>query len=103
MGGVFDALYGASLSALYLAGRQMGYTLVYVGTNSLNCYFLRDDLPGVKAFEQAHSLAALHPAKIIKMQRPGASQPTQANGAFSLPFGKAPTTLNCLGNRILHE
>ena len=39
-----DMLMGASLSALYLAGRQMGYRLVYVDSNSINAFFLRDDL-----------------------------------------------------------
>ena len=54
-----DKSFGASLSALYLLGRQMNYTMIWA--MNPNCYFLRDDLPSVKAYEAAHSLEELHP------------------------------------------
>eukprot|EP00421_Protoceratium_reticulatum_P074220 CAMPEP_0168413540 /NCGR_PEP_ID=MMETSP0228-20121227/29271_1 /TAXON_ID=133427 /ORGANISM="Protoceratium reticulatum, Strain CCCM 535 (=CCMP 1889)" /LENGTH=298 /DNA_ID=CAMNT_0008427325 /DNA_START=51 /DNA_END=944 /DNA_ORIENTATION=+ len=60
-----DDLYGASLSAIELAGRRRGYSLVYA-TPTLDLFFVRDDLlcPGTAVPAAAFSAAtrlALHP------------------------------------------
>jgi len=56
-----DNLYGASLSALYLAGQRRKYTMVYA-TPKLDTFFVRDDLvcpgtaPPLSAFTYATEL-----------------------------------------------
>jgi len=55
-----DGMFGASLSALHLAGRQLGYTLIYTDKNSVNAFFLRDDLPGVEQYRSMLPLEAIH-------------------------------------------
>ena len=53
----FNQLWGNTLSAVYLAGRQLGYVLVYVDKVNVNAFFVRNDL----APRRAPSLATIHP------------------------------------------
>jgi len=58
-----DELFGASLSALYLAGLQMDYGLVYVDHNRVNAFFLRRDI--LERFTRnVPSLESIHPAPL---------------------------------------
>ena len=50
--------FGASLSALYLAGRQMNYTLIYTDKFQINAFFLRDDVaPFRPTLPQIHRMS----------------------------------------------
>ena len=68
-----DSIMGACLSALWLAGRQMGYSLLYTDALAINAFFLRDDVFEATVPPSAHdrlTLAALHPGAARPLHRP---------------------------------
>lgn len=52
--------YGASIDAMYLLGRSLGYSLVCVDNLGVNLFFVRDDLEPEKKFFGTNNLKLLY-------------------------------------------
>eukprot|EP00930_Biecheleria_cincta_P002410 TRINITY_DN103417_c0_g1_i1.p1 TRINITY_DN103417_c0_g1~~TRINITY_DN103417_c0_g1_i1.p1 ORF type:complete len:448 (+),score=66.48 TRINITY_DN103417_c0_g1_i1:93-1436(+) len=57
-----DCLFGASLAALNLLSKELGYSLVGVDMSSTNAFFVREDVLHAHGRVTVPSLSALHPA-----------------------------------------